>query len=467
MFGESYVGATQMLAAMAHPPHLAGICPGFTPSNYHEGWVYQGGAFEEWFNQSWTSILAQDGIRRLAQAGSRSLLEREELPLQNYRLFSLPRLSQPTELIAALTPYYSDWLAHPDYDGYWKAISIEEHFKEIHVPALTTAAWYDIFLGGSLRNYSGLRAQAGGKPTREGQRLLITIGGHAGSGRKIGDFDFGPDAALYPDDDVTLAWYGFLFKNAKSQLTSGKPVKYFLMGVNQWREAESWPPPEAHITKLYLHSEGKANSSSGNGSLSEKAPVSESFDHYKYDPGHPMPTKGSPLCCDGEIPSGPQDQRQLEVRDDVLVYSTPPLRHDLAVVGPVTVQLYATSSAVDTDFTAKLVDLAPDGYARNLTEGILRGRYRESSEHSSLLTPGVIYKFTIDLWATANVFKAGHKMRLEISSSNWPRFDANLNTGEPFRSGTRLVVAATRVFHDSSHPSSLNVSFIVPDSSSP
>jgi putative CocE/NonD family hydrolase len=249
MFGESYVGATQMLAAMAHPPHLAGICPGFTPSNYHEGWVYQGGAFEEWFNQSWTSILAQDGIRRLAQAGSRSLLEREELPLQNYRLFSLPRLSQPTELIAALTPYYSDWLAHPDYDGYWKAISIEEHFKEIHVPALTTAAWYDIFLGGSLRNYSGLRAQAGGKPTREGQRLLITIGGHAGSGRKIGDFDFGPDAALYPDDDVTLAWYGFLFKNAKSQLTSGKPVKYFLMGVNQWREAESWPPPEAHITK--------------------------------------------------------------------------------------------------------------------------------------------------------------------------------------------------------------------------
>jgi putative CocE/NonD family hydrolase len=460
MFGESYVGATQMLAAIAHPPHLAGICPGFTPSNYHNGWVYQGGAFEQWFNQSWTSGLAQDTLRRLAQKGSKSLLEREGLPLQNYQLFSLPPLGDASGMTAALAPYYADWLAHPNYDAYWKAISIEEHYPDIKVPALITAAWYDLFQAGSLRNYEGIKAHGGSEASRSGTRLLIVIGGHAGSARKIGDVDFGPQATLYPDDNVTLAWYDALFKGSKNELTSGKQVKYFLLGANDWHETGNWPPPEARMKTFYLSSAGKANSSHGDGHLSVERPESDSADQYVYDPAKPVPTNGGSLCCDGSILNGPQDQRQNEARGDVLVYSTPPLTENLTVVGPVAVDLYASSSAVDTDFTARLVDVRPDGYAQNLTEGIVRARYRDSQERPSRMVPGQVYRFSVDLWSTGNLFKKGHILRLQISSSNSPRFDRNLNTGEPFGSGSKFISATNRILHDASHPSALRLSVI-------
>jgi uncharacterized protein len=190
MFGSSYVGATQMLAAIAHPPHLAGICPMFTPSNYHDGWVYQGGAFEQWFDETWTSILARDTADRYFKNAGNAAEGARTLPLADYQIFNLGSPLDPARLTAQFAPYFLDWLGHPNFDGYWLPLSIEDHYSEIRVPALTVAAWYDIFLGGSLRNYLGVKKEGGNDTARQNQHLLITIGGHAGDGRKIGDVRF-------------------------------------------------------------------------------------------------------------------------------------------------------------------------------------------------------------------------------------------------------------------------------------
>jgi hypothetical protein len=455
MVGGSYVGATQMLTAITHPPHLAGICPVVTASNYHDGWTYQGGAFEQWFNESWTSGLAQDTLNRSVRKNTNALNGMWKLPLTDYPLFDVPNSASDAGLTRSLAPYFSDWLAHPNYDEYWKRWSIEEHFADIKVPMLTIAAWYDIFLGGSLRNYIGVKAHGGSDVARQGQKLLVTIGGHAGSGRKIGDVDFGA-AADFEGDDTTIDWYDYLFKNASNEFSSGKPVRIFVMGANQWRDEEDWPLKRANDTKYFLHSAGKANSLSGDGALTNAAPHAESPDRYTYDPANPAPTIGGPLCCDSEhLKPGPRDQRAVEGRSDVLIYSTPALAQDLEVTGPIKAELFVSSSAVDTDFIAKLVDVGPDGFAQNLTEGILRARYRDSQEHPALMNPAQTYKLSIDLWSTSNIFRKGHRVRLEISSSNFPRFDRNLNTGEENASGRKPVTATNTIYHDAEHPSVL------------
>jgi putative CocE/NonD family hydrolase len=455
MYGGSYVGATQMLAAIAHPPHLAGICPVVTASNYHDGWTYQGGAFEQWFNESWTSGLAQDTLNRSIRQHTNALNGISKLPLTEYPLFQLPQVSSDSGLLHPLAPYFLNWLDHPNYDDYWKRWSIEEHYSDIQVPSLTVAAWYDIFLGGSLRNYIGLKQHAGNEAARRGQYLLVTIGGHAGSGRKIGDVDFGP-AAPFDEDGITLSWYDHLFKNINNSFAGPKPVRIFVMGTNQWRDEDDWPLTRARETKYFLHSSGKANSATGDGTLVATVPRSESADQYTYDPANPAPTIGGPLCCDGEhLMPGARDQRPVDARTDVLVYSTPILTQDLEVTGPVRLELFTKSSAVDTDFAAKLVDVDPDGFAQNLTEGIIRARYRNSQEKPELMKPGQVYKFNVDLWATSNVFHKGHQLRLEITSSNFPRFDRNMNTGEDAEHAQKSVPATNTILHDAEHPSAL------------
>jgi hypothetical protein len=454
MFGGSYVGATQMLAAIAHPPHLAGICPIVTASNYHDGWTYQGGAFEQWFNESWTSGLAQDTLNRSVRSNTNALNGIWKLPLNTYPLFDVPSSTGP-DLIRSLAPYFLDWLAHPNYDEYWKRWSIEDHYSDIKVPMLTVAAWYDIFQGGSLRNYIGVKLNGGSDAARHGQRLLVTVGGHAGSGRKIGDVDFGPSAD-FREDDVILSWYDHLFKNAANEFAVPQPVRIFVMGANQWRDEGEWPLSRTRQERYFLHSGGKANSVSGDGVLSSAAPHAESADRYIYDPVNPAPTIGGPLCCDSpHLGPGPRDQRPVEARNDVLVYSTPMLSEDLEITGPVTLELFASSTAVDTDFTAKLVDVWPDGFAQNLTEGIIRARYRESQEKPTFLNPGQTCKFIVDLWSTSNLFRKGHRLRLEISSSNFPRFDRNLNTGGDSSSARNPVPATNSIYHDAEHPSAL------------
>jgi uncharacterized protein len=461
MFGGSYVGATQMLAAIAHPPHLAGICPIVTASNYHENWTYVGGAFSQWFNEDWTSGLAQNTYDRLVEHQNDPVSGIWKLPLTDYPILNLEK-GPSLDSNASVAPYFLDWLAHPSYDDYWKALSIEQHFSDIKVPALHVAAWYDLFLGGSLRNYKGIKAHGGSDEARQGQHLMIMVGGHAGNGPHIGDLDFGP-ASRIDEDEITLHWYDYLFKGRQNEFANGKRVKVFVMGTNQWRDEDDWPLSRAKNTKYFLHSAGKANSVRGNGTLSTSVPGKEPVDEYVYNPANPVPTVGGPLCCESQRwEAGPRDQRAVEGREDVLVYSTPPMTEDTEISGPVTLDLYAKSSAVDTDFTGKLVDVSPEGFAQNLTEGILRARYRDSRESPALLNPGQIYTLTIDLWATSDVLKKGHVLRLEVSSSNFPRFDRNLNTGElryvkttQGLAGDHFVTAANTILHDAEHPSAL------------
>jgi putative CocE/NonD family hydrolase len=452
MFGGSYVGATQFLAAMARPPHLAGICPTVTASNYHDGWTYQGGAFEQWFNESWTMGLAMNTMRRRVEKSGDAVGGTKVLPLRAYPILQVPETDD-------LAPYFADWLAHPNYDDYWKQWSIEDHYAQIQVPVFSVAAWYDIFLGGSLKNYARLKTEAGTEAGRKGQRLRVTVGGHAGesSTGRVGAVEFG--AKLPADEDeAMLRWYDWLLKGQANGVANEKPVKIFVMGRNEWREEDDWPLARAKNTRYYLHSAGAANGLSGNGALSTIAPTEEKSDQYVYDPSDAAPTIGGPLCCQ-PLPTGngPQDQRPAEARSDVLVYTTPAFAKDTEVTGPVSLDLYVSSSAVDTDFTGMLVDVWPNGFAQNLTGGILRLRYRNSQEKAELANPGEIYHLTVDLWATSNVFLAGHKLRLEVSSSNFPRFDRNLNTGEEQARATRMIKAVNVIYHGKAHPSALIV----------
>lgn len=450
MYGGSYVGATQFLAAMAKPPHLAAIAPNYTASNYHDGWTYQGGAFEQWFSESWTTFLAQDTMRRRVQSNADASAGTKTLPLTAYGVLETPSAT-------GIALYFTDWLAHPNYDSYWKQWSIEDHYKQIEVPVFSFGAWYDIFLGGTLRNYARLKTEAGTEAARRRQKLLVYVGGHAGgwNGRKVGAVDFG-DKLPFDLSDTMLRWYDWVLKEQTNGVEREKPVKIFVMGKNEWREEEDWPLPAAKTTRYYLHSNGGSNGLGGSGSLSVTAPGEEKPDQYVYDPSDAVPTIGGPLCC-GPLPTGigPEDQRLAETRPDVLVYSTPALSQDMEATGPVSLDLYVSSSAVDTDFTGKLVDVWPNGFAQNLTEGILRLRYRNSQENPELANPGEVYRITVDLWATSNVFLAGHKLRLEVSSSNFPRFDRNLNTGEEQARGTRMVKATNVIYHDKAHPSAL------------
>jgi putative CocE/NonD family hydrolase len=459
LFGGSYVGATQMLAAIAHPPHLAGICPVVTASNYHDNWTYQSGAFEQWFDESWTSYLTQDTANRYLGDHIRPLVGMGKLPLADYPLLDTTRLATQSAVNANLAPYLFDWLDHPSYDDYWKQVSIEEHFSDITVPGLHIAAWYDIFQDGSLRNYVGIKAHGGTEEARRGQRLWVIVGGHAGNGPKIGARDFGPDSEFH-ENETTLHWYDYLFKGVQNEFAAAKPVNIFVMGANKWRQEDDWPLARARNIRYFLHSRGDANGPGG-GSLSVVAPAKEQPDRYLYDPNDAVPTIGGPLCC-GPLPPGlgPQDQRPAEARPDVLVYTTPPLPKDTEVTGPVSLELYVSSSAVDTDFTGMLVDVWPDGFAQNLTSGILRMRYRNSAARAEPVIPGQAYRITLDLWATSNVFRAGHKLRLEVSSSNFPRFDRNLNSGEEQAHATRSIKATNVVYHDRAQPSALIVPLV-------
>ncbi len=451
MYGGSYVGATQFLAAIARPPHLAGICPNVTASNYHDGWTYQGGAFEQWFNESWTTGLAMNTMQRRVQSGQKAVAWTQKLPLTTYPVLEAPPA-------AGLAPYFADWLAHPNYDEYWKQWSIEDHYAQIQVPVFSLGAWYDIFLGGTLRNYVRLKQEAGTEEARRGQKLMVYVGGHAGGSdsKKVGAVDFG-EKLPFDFNEVMLRWYDALLRGQTSAASTEKPVKIFAMGKNEWREEEDWPLARVKSTKYYLHSAGAANTGSGDGTLSTSAPGAEKADQFTYDPNDAVPTLGGPLCCGSFPPAGlgPQDQSKAESRSDVLVFTTPALTRDLEVTGPVGLDLYVSSSAVDTDFTGKLVDVWPNGFAQNLTEGILRLRYRNSQEKPELAKPGETYRITVDLWATSNVFLAGHKLRLEVSSSNFPRFDRNLNTGDEQASTTRMSKATNVIYHEEARPSAL------------
>ena len=469
MYGSSYVGATQWLAALSQPPHLTTILPNVTASNYHEGWAYQGGAFELGFNLSWTLAgLTLANLRNISNtreipAGRRDELVRavDSMDESAFRLLPLKDLPY---LKDGLADYYYDWLAHPGYDNYWKGLSIEDNHSRLGIPAYNMGGWYDIFLGGTIRNYLGMREKGATENARRGQKLLIGPWQHAVRGTSVvGDHYFGlaSDPLAIDMDGIHLRWFDYWLKDIDNGLMDEAAVRIFVMGDNAWREEQEWPLARARSTDYYLHSQGRANTRSGNGSLSTEPPGEEPSDTFLYNPIDPVPTRGGPLCCSPYyMASGAFDQQDIEGREDVLVYSTPPLEREVEVTGPLTVTLWAATSAPDTDFTAKLVDVCEHGCARNLTDGIIRARYRDSRSDPSPVEPGRAYRYIIDLWATSNVFKAGHRIALEVSSSNFPRFDRNTNTGNVIAEDTELRHALQTILHDPQHPSCVTLPIV-------
>ena len=461
MVGASYVGATQWLAATTRPPHLVTLVPNVTASNYHDGWTYQGGAFELAFNVSWTlnqltlaNFPTQSKAKGIPQDRQPGLLKAVDGMTDAYR--SLPLKDLP-DLKDGLAPYYYDWLAHPDFDDYWKKLCIEDQHSNITTPALHIGGWYDIFLGGTIRNFLGMRKSGATEDARRGQKLIIGPWEHSSrGGSMVGSHYFGvaADANALGLDDIHLRWYDYWLNGVDNGILSEPPVKIFVMGDDVWRDEQDWPLARAQDTRFFLHSGGKANSRHGDGSLGVEGPGDEPADVFLYNPADPVPTVGGALCCNPYFAAnGAFDQNDIESRADVLVYSTPPLEREVEVTGPVTVTLWAATSATDTDFTAKLVDVCEDGCARNLTDGIIRARYRNSMSHPEPVEPGTPVCYTIDLWATSNVFKAGHRIRLEISSSNFPRFDRNTNTGNLIAADSELKPALQTVLHAGQHAS--------------
>jgi uncharacterized protein len=274
-----------------------------------------------------------------------------------------------------------------------------------------------------------------------------------GVSQKTGDRDFGPDANL-PREVFELHWYDYWLKGVKNGVDTDPAVTLFVMGKNVWRQENEYPLARTRYRDLYLTSGGHANTSAGDGTLSWIAPAATSPpDRYEYDPNHPVPSTGGNNCCGTPTLSGPRDQRPIENRNDVLSYTSEPMLQELEVTGPVKVMLYASSDAPDTDFVAKLIDVYPDGSAFNLCEGILRARYREGVSRPKLLDPGKVYALTIQLTGTSNVFLPGHRIRVDITSSHFPQFNRNPNTGKPFGLSNEVRTARQTTYHSAAQPS--------------
>ncbi|CAN5736938.1 CocE/NonD family hydrolase [soil metagenome] len=463
MFGASYVGLTQWQAAIAGAPGLQAIVPTVTAADYHEGWTYQGGAFELNFNLSWTlTFLATNtAARRLAEDPSFAphfdeLLDRIDRMDQDFD--RMPLAGDP--LISVLAPFYEDWLGNPTHCDFWDALRVDTNHGDLDVAALNVGGWYDIFLGATIQNFQGMQLSARSDQTRKASRLLIGPWEHMTSITisPVGEYDPGVRSwhTHIDIDGIHLRWYDRWLRDHGNGIDDEPPVTIFVMGANSWRQEETWPLPQTQFEDYFLSSGGSANTLNGDGVLLRDASGTDRPDHFHYDPLNPVPTKGGALCCNTYwAAAGSYDQREIEARPDVLCYTSPSVDEPVEVTGPVRVIVYAASSAVDTDFTAKLVDVGPDGYARNLTDGILRARYRKTTREEHLLTPGDVEEYEIDLWATSNLFLSGHRIRVEISSSNFPRFDRNPNHGGEIAKATRAdcVVASQTVFHDASYPS--------------
>ncbi len=461
MYGFSYPGTTQYQTAILRPPHLVTIVPAMASDDYHDGWTYEGGALDQSFAEDWPmTTIANSAVRGRYPDGAALDAEMNQAAMDEFTkwywylpLNKFPPLRPNDPRVA---PYFFDWLKHPNDDAYWQRWSIRGRYRDVTVPALEFDGWYDIFINGALQNFNGMRSQGGSPTARQGTQLVVGPWLHIPWSQTVGQINFGPQAAN-PIDQLQLKWFDYWLKGIHNGVNRQPRVRIFVMGENKWRSSNQWPLPGTRYVKYYLHTATRANSVHGTGSLSKttRARGGARVDRYTYNPRHPVPSIGGRFQA--SVPGGPYDQRPLLGRHDVLVYTTPPLRHNLPVIGPITVTLYASSSAKDTDWTAKLDDVYPDGRSMLIEYGIQRARYRNSETHPTLIRPGKIYKYTIHVWPTANMFKAGHRIRLEISSSNFPMYDRNPNTGHPFAQDSVLQTARQTIYHDPSHPSEVTL----------
>ncbi|MGH9890635.1 MAG: CocE/NonD family hydrolase, partial [bacterium] len=358
-----------------------------------------------------------------------------------------------------IAPFFFDWIQHSTLDEYWEQWSLESRYAAMNVPAVHIGGWYDVFRDGTIANFNGLRREASRPAVREGQKLIIGPWYHTPWASDMGTVDFGSQAGWIVDE-VQVDWFDHFLKGKPTRVTSEPAVRAFVMGERAWRDFEAWPPPDVEFVHYYLHSDGHANSLNGNGTLTSQRPRSEPPDEYAFDPHFAVPSMGGHSCCLPDIaPMGPVDQRPVERFNSVLVYSTEPLREELLVAGPVRLTLFASSSAPDTDFVGKLVDVHPDGLAINLTEGILRCSYREGLTRRVPLVPFRVYKLAFDLGHTCNLFLPGHRVRLEVTSSHFPHWDRNFNSGNiPMTEGFESSeVAIQAVYHETNSPSYLRL----------
>ncbi len=479
LYGGSYLASTALSAALTDPPHLKALYLYIASSNYHQDGAWRGGAFELAHNAYFANVtICPNQIARQAPATAPPSA-RAPLPTAK-DVGAILKLEESTpidqHLLSQNCPWYRDWAMNEQQNWYWNQPGYNheqlfDHFPK--VPVALLAGWYDQFLGGTINDY---RAAA----ERTGQPVALTIGPwiHGRNDQSVaGEGFFGMDARV-DQRAQALHWFNRYMRGADPAVPE-PGVRYFLMGGGSgkpvkddqgvqhldiggsWQTAPTWPLQNTQQVAFYLHSDG---------SLGQLAPVGQDPPSgFAYDPRHFVPTIGGNISS-GDVfaPAGAYDQRcrpefpvchasteSLDTRPDVLVYQTDPLETDLRVVGPVSVDLWAATSAADTDFTAKLVDVYPDGPAINVADGILRARYRDDPSAPSPVTPDEPSVYQIDLWHTAIVFKAGHRVRLDISSSNFPHFDRNLNTGNPIGSDSmdQAAVANQNVYQDALHPS--------------
>lgn len=440
MTGASYGGATQWLSAPLAHPAVKCLVPRVMCVDYYDGLMHPGGAFQLNVMMTW-------GMRTNGRTG-------QSIDYHNWTdaFRSLPVIDLDGSAGRDL-PFWKDWLNHPSDDGYWDEVNITDKYDQIMSPAYIMGGWYDLYAKDVFDEFVAMRTNSGSLESKQ-SRLIVGPWPHrlAGS-QKTGDVDFGANS-LVDLDGQELRWFDYWLKGDDTKIAEEPPIKLFIMGVNEWREEHEWPLPRTDWQKWYLHSGGEANGLLGDGTISVASPQDESTDNFTYNPEYPVQTVGGNNCCSPEVvPWGPYDQRGVEMRPDVLVYSSDPLESDMTVIGPIKLVLHAATDGVDTDWTAKLVDVSPSGYAMNLCDGIVRTRYRDSFKKPEMLTPSEIYEYEFDVGVTGNVFKAGHQIRLEVSSSNFPRYDRNLNTGEDNGTSTEMRSAEQTVHHSAARPS--------------
>jgi putative CocE/NonD family hydrolase len=450
MMGGSYLGIAQWRVALLNNPHLKAIFPVVSGyDDYFDRFYSTGGATKLGHRLLWLSLnLTPPGVPR---------------PKFPDFINHLPLRTADRAATHQTVAFYQAALDHPTYDGFWKALSVREKIDRVHVPVFSVAGWYDNYVESDLEAFAALH-KAGKADLKH--RIMVGPWPHNMSIAFSG-IDFGTDSSA-PIRSYQIEWFDHWLKGTPedAKKSSGEtwhtthaeidesPVHIFVMGVNRWRDEQEWPLARTRYSQLYLASKGHANSMTGDGALSWTLEKKSKPDEFAYDPRYPVPTMGGAVCCDPKIfPWGPMDQRPVEKRNDVLVYTSQPMKLELEVTGPIKVVLYASTSAPDTDFTAKIIDVFPNGEARNLTDGILRMRYRHGLDKAELAQPGEIYPLTIDAGVTSNVFLPGHRIRVEISSSNFPRFDRNQNTGRAIADETVLKTAHQSVYHGRTYPS--------------
>jgi putative CocE/NonD family hydrolase len=400
--------------------------PEVTFDDLYFGCMYQGGA-KVLHDLRWTvADIIPEAARRAVGAGK----EKMELPDVDDVLRELPMAAHPA--VKRFGSFYHEWLEHPTMGEFWRQYSPNSGYGGITAPALNISGWYDIFVPSTLNNYMEMKKRGGSEIARGNQRLIMGPWSHMNFTGVFPEMSYGDNASAKAIDltQIKIDWYDRWLKGIPK--ADEPPVRIFVMGINEWRYEQDWPLPDTEYCPWYLHSKGAANTLGGDGWLSGEKPEktgSEKADSYIFDPMDPVPTIGGQVILPGENAIGPRDQSEAEKHGDVLVYSTPVLEKAVEVTGNIRLKLFASSDALDTDFTAKLVDVFPEGRAMILTEGILRARYHESFEMPKLLVPGEIYEFTVEMGATSNVFLPGHCLRLEVSSSNFPKFNRNSNTG--------------------------------------